>query len=248
MRDVPPDLMNRLRRHRQEHVLLDWERLNSAQRTALVSQLIAVDLEEIDRLYASRDEPVAVPSADRLAPVPTEMAAKMDADTVRRGHEALARGELAVLLVAGGQGTRLGFDKPKGVFPIGPVSNKTLFEIHADKVFALGRRYGKPVPFLVMTSPATHADTEGYFAQNDYFGLGRENVFFFQQGTMPAVDIATGRLLLDAPGMLFTSPITIGSLALSCGGCSSWGWGASNTYPLLTAPPQARSPAKGVHN
>jgi UDP-N-acetylglucosamine/UDP-N-acetylgalactosamine diphosphorylase len=206
MHDVPPDLMNRLRRHRQEHVLLGWERLTNAQRGALVNQLTAIDLDEIDRLYASRDEPVAVPSADRLEPVPTELAAQVDDDTLRSGHEALARGELAVLLVAGGQGTRLGFDKPKGVFPIGPVSNKTLFEIHADKVFALGRRFGKPVPFLVMTSPATHADTEGYFAQSDYFGLGRENVFFFQQGTMPAVDIATGRLLLEAPGVLFTSP------------------------------------------
>jgi len=180
--------------------------MDSGRRAALVNQIAAIDLDEIDRLYASRNEPIAVPSADRLAPVPTETAASIDAGTVRRGHEALARGELAVLLVAGGQGTRLGFDKPKGLFPIGPVSNKTLFDIHADKVFALGRRYGKSVPFLVMTSPATHADTEGYFAQNDFFGLDRDNVFFFQQGTMPAVDIASGRLLLEAPGVLFTSP------------------------------------------
>jgi UDP-N-acetylglucosamine/UDP-N-acetylgalactosamine diphosphorylase len=92
------------------------------------------------------------------------------------------------------------------MFPIGPVSNKTLFQIHADKVFALARRYGKPVPFLVMTSPATHADTEDYFAQNGFFGLGRENVLFFQQGTMPAVDIESGRLLLESLGALFTSP------------------------------------------
>jgi len=206
MHDVPADLLARLRRHRQEHVLFGWDGLDSEQRAALVNQLVVIDLAEIDRLYASRNEPVAVPSADRLAPVPAETAAAIDAETVRRGHEALARGELAVLLVAGGQGTRLGFDKPKGMFPIGPVSNKTLFEIHADKVFALGRRYGKPVPFLVMTSPATHADTEGYFAEQDYFGLGPDNVFFFQQGTMPAVDIETGRLLLEAPGVLFTSP------------------------------------------
>jgi UDP-N-acetylglucosamine/UDP-N-acetylgalactosamine diphosphorylase len=206
MQGVPTDVMDRLRRHRQEHVLLGWDRLDVGQRAALLKQLAAIDLDEIDRLYASRNETVAVPSADRLAPVPTETADSLDAETMRRGHEALARGELAVLLVAGGQGTRLGFDKPKGMFPIGPVSNKTLFEIHADKVFALGRRYGKPVPFLVMTSPATHADTEGYFAEQDYFGLGRDNVFFFQQGTMPAVDIASGHLLLEAPGVLFSSP------------------------------------------
>jgi UDP-N-acetylglucosamine/UDP-N-acetylgalactosamine diphosphorylase len=206
MRDVPPDLMHRLKRHGQEHLLLGWEHLDVAGRAALANQLAGIDLDEIDRLYAARDKPSAVPTADRLAPILTETAGTVDAVTTRLGHEALGRGELAVLLVAGGQGTRLGFDKPKGVFPIGPVSNKTLFQIHADKVFALGRRYGRPVPSLVMTSPATHADTTAYFADHDYFGLGRDNIYFFQQGTMPAVDIATGGLLLEAPGVLFSSP------------------------------------------
>jgi len=206
MHDVPSDLLHRLRNHQQEHVLSGWDRLDARQRQGLVDQLARVDLDEIAALYAKREQAADVPTADRLKPIPTETAASVDAATVRLGHEALARGELAVLLVAGGQGTRLGFDKPKGAFPIGPVSNKTLFQVHADKVFALARRYGRPVPFLVMTSPATHADTEAYFAEQRFFGLGRENVSFFQQGTMPAVDIATGRLLLEAPGVLFSSP------------------------------------------
>jgi UDP-N-acetylglucosamine/UDP-N-acetylgalactosamine diphosphorylase len=206
MHDVLSNLLERLRPHRQEHVLFGWDGLNPRERAGLVDQLSRIDLDEIGRLYAQRDQPADVPTADRLKPIPTETAATIDANTVRLGHEALARGELAVLLVAGGQGTRLGFDKPKGVFPIGPVSNKTLFQVHADKVFALARRYGRPVPYLVMTSPATHADTEAYFVEQNFFGLGRENVYFFQQGTMPAVDIATGRLLLEAPGALFTSP------------------------------------------
>jgi UDP-N-acetylglucosamine/UDP-N-acetylgalactosamine diphosphorylase len=206
MQDIQSDLLQRLRGHKQEHVLFGWDRLDPSRRAALADRLSRIDLDEIARLYAKRDQPTNVPTGDRLKPIPTETAATVDVATVRLGHEALARGELAVLLVAGGQGTRLGFDKPKGVFPIGPVSNKTLFQMHADKVFALARRYGKPVPFLVMTSPATHADTEAYFAEQGYFGLGRENVYFFQQGTMPAVDIATGRLLLEAPGLLFSSP------------------------------------------
>src|SRR3954470_19764481 len=206
MNDVPSDLLHRLRNHGQEHVLLGWERLDAGRRARLVEQLAGIDLDELGRLYAQRDRPADVPTAGQLKPIPTETAATINAATVRLGHEALARGELAVLLVAGGQGTRLGFDKPKGVFPIGPVSNKTLFQVHADKVFALARKYGRPVPFLVMTSPATHADTEAYFVEQAHFGLGRENVYFFQQGTMPAVDIATGRLLLEAPGVLFTSP------------------------------------------
>lgn len=206
MHDVPPALVKRLQRHRQEHLLQGWDQLDSSRRAAFVDQLLAVDFEQIERLYASRNEPSALPSADRLKPIPMESAADVDAQTIRLGQESLARGELAVLLVAGGQGSRLGFDKPKGMFAIGPVSNKTLFQIHADKVYALARRYGRPVPYLVMTSPATHLDTTSYFEEENFFGLGRDNVYFFQQGTMPAVDIESGRLLLEAPGSLFTSP------------------------------------------
>jgi UDP-N-acetylglucosamine/UDP-N-acetylgalactosamine diphosphorylase len=206
MQDVPDDLMERLRRFRQEHLLLFWDSLDVCRRSMLVDQLARIDLEQIDRLYAMRDQPSTIPPADRLAPVSMESAADVDAATIQLGHEAIARGELAVLLVAGGQGTRLGFEKPKGMFPIGPVSNKALFQIHAEKVYALGRRYGRPVPFLVMTSPATHLDTTTFFEEHRYFGLNREDVYFFEQGTMPAVDIETGRLLLQEPGILFSSP------------------------------------------
>ncbi len=116
------------------------------------------------------------------------------------------RGEVAALVVAGGQGSRLGFEHPKGMYPVGPVSRKSLFQIHAEKVLALGRRYGKQPPLLVMTSPATDAETRAFFDGSNYFGLPREEVFFFRQGTMPALDLATGRLLLESPGRLFLSP------------------------------------------
>ena len=110
------------------------------------------------------------------------------------------------MLVAGGQGSRLGFDKPKGMFPAGAVSNASLYQIHAEKVLALSRRYGKPVPFLVMTSPATDEQTRSFFAEHRNFGLPAEQVTFFQQGTMPAVCAKSGRLLLEEPGKLFFSP------------------------------------------
>src|SRR5262249_251519 len=124
----------------------------------------------------------------------------------REGEEALRRGEVAALVVAGGQGSRLGFEHPKGMFAIGPVSGKSLFQIHAEKVLALSRRYGKKMPFLVMTSPATDEETTDYFARAENVGLDAEQVIFFRQGTMPALDLATGKLLLEAPGRLFLSP------------------------------------------
>src|SRR5581483_6615607 len=95
---------------------------------------------------------------------------------------------------------------PKGMFAIGPVSGKSLFQIHAEKGLALSRRYGKAMPFLVMTSPATDAETRAFFKAHHCFGLPEGEVAFFCQGTMPALDRATGKLLLEAPGRLFVSP------------------------------------------
>jgi len=206
MTHVPPDLRHRLAAHGQEHVLADWAALAPADRTALVAQLAGLDLAELDALYRRKDEPhAALPPRDRIAPVPL-LPAQASAEEIARGEAALRAGAVAALVVAGGQGTRLGSDQPKGMFPVGPVSGATLFRVHAEKVLALSRRYGKPVPLLVMTSPATHADTEAYFRAERYFGLAEADVVFFQQGTMPAVERATGRLLLERPGKLFESP------------------------------------------
>ncbi len=201
---MPPELLDRLHAHGQEHVLTGWDTLPLEGQVTFVAELAALDFAELATLYARRSEPhAALPSRDRLRPIPVDE----PADSARPvGEDALRRGELAVLVVAGGQGTRLGFDKPKGLFPVGPVSGATLFRIHAEKVFALGRRYGKPVPFLVMTSPATHEETVAYFEAERFFGLDPESVHFFTQGTMPALDLATGKLLLEAPGKVFLSP------------------------------------------
>jgi UDP-N-acetylglucosamine/UDP-N-acetylgalactosamine diphosphorylase len=203
---MPSDLQQRLRQYGQEHVVAHWDTLDDAGRRAVLDQLRGIDLEQIHRLHGRRGQGFALPPAERIKPVPVT---RLDGDTRaarQAGEEALRRGEVAALVVAGGQGSRLGFPGPKGTFPVGPVSNKSLFQIHAEKVLSLRRRYEAAVPLLVMTSDATHADTEDFFRAHDRFGLPGDDVFFFKQGTMPAVDLETGRLLLEAPGRLFTSP------------------------------------------
>jgi UDP-N-acetylglucosamine/UDP-N-acetylgalactosamine diphosphorylase len=203
---VPGDLQGRLRKYGQEHVLAWWDRLPDTDRQGLLEQLRGLDLELLRRLYAQREQGFALPAAELIQPVPVAMLDPRDREKRGQGEEALRRGEVAALIVAGGQGSRLGFDHPKGMFPIGPVTKKSLFQIHAEKVLALSRRYGKAVPFLVMTSDATHAETEAFFRAHDNFGLTAEEVTLFQQGTMPALHLATGKLLLEAPGRLFASP------------------------------------------
>ncbi|MGL6094945.1 MAG: UTP--glucose-1-phosphate uridylyltransferase, partial [Fimbriiglobus sp.] len=207
MTPVPDDVLHRLRQFGQEHLVYGWDVLPDATRAALLGQLAGLSFPEIVGLAAKKDEPqAALPTPDRIAALTVEDGDVLPASAAARGEAALRNGEVAVLVVAGGQGTRLGFDKPKGVYPVGPVTGATLFQIHAEKVLALSRKYGKPVPFLVMTSTATHADTEAYFREHKFFGLAPDQVTFFQQGTMPAVDLATGKLLLEKPGELFLSP------------------------------------------
>lgn len=203
---VPSDLRQRLRDHGQEHVVAWWDQLNDDQRRGLLDQVRALDLDLLGRLYAQREKGFTLPAAERIKPIPVARLDPSDRETRGLGEEALRRGEVAALVVAGGQGSRLGFDHPKGMFPIGPVTNKPLFQVHAEKVLALRRRYGKPVPFLVMTSDATHEETEEFFREYRRFGLPAEEVVFFKQGTMPALDLATGKLLMEERGRLFTGP------------------------------------------
>jgi UDP-N-acetylglucosamine/UDP-N-acetylgalactosamine diphosphorylase len=207
MLPVPDNLRQHLQRHKQEHVLRSWDQLTAVERQELLTQLRQLDLDLLHTLFQQRETVYQLPRPETIQPVPVISAdAPTNAEAKRRGEAALRAGEVAVLVVAGGQGSRLGFAHPKGMFPIGPVSNKTLFQFHAEKVLALRRRYGRPVPFLLMTSPATHDDTLEFFEKNDNFGLPAGEVAYFQQGTMPALDLETGKLLLEARGRLFLSP------------------------------------------
>ncbi len=206
MREVPAPLLQRLKDHQQDHVLQGADQLSEPEFAEFMKRLHAIDFKELATLFRSRLEPEYVlPSRDQIEPIPVSPAATTSVER-QQGEASLRRGEIAALVVAGGQGSRLGFEKPKGMFPIGPVSGACLFQIHADKVLALSRRYEKAIPLLVMTSPTTDAETRNYFEEKSFFGIRPTEVIFFQQGTMPAVCAATGRLLLERPGQLFLSP------------------------------------------
>jgi UDP-N-acetylglucosamine/UDP-N-acetylgalactosamine diphosphorylase len=202
----PEEVLQHLLQHGQDHVLRWQDDLTEPERAELLDQIQALDLEHLRQLYAQRDRAFELPPPDQIQAAPVVRASGGDDEARRLGEAALRRGEVAVLVVAGGQASRLGVDFPKGMFPIGPATDKTLFQIHAEKTLAVSLRYATSVPFLVMTSPATHEETVSFFESNRHFGLPADQVHFFRQGTMPALDIATGKLLLDKRGRLFTSP------------------------------------------
>lgn len=204
--DLPRNLYESLQQWDQLHLVEDWRHLPLSERSALQSQLEKLDLQLVRQLFENSKQSRIQLDPASISAVPAKSANWEFSAAGRLGAEALSRGEVAVLLVAGGQGTRLRCDQPKGMFEIGPVSNATLFQIHAEKVLARIRRHGGRIPFLIMTSPATDAETRSFFAENQCFGLPVDDVFFFCQGTMPAVDAVTGRILRDGPARLALSP------------------------------------------
>jgi UDP-N-acetylglucosamine/UDP-N-acetylgalactosamine diphosphorylase len=207
---LDPSLIDRLNRYGQQQLLRWWDSLDSEGRHRLSSDLSSIDFDQIDRLVKDLVNGDAPPASREVSPIEVTRLPQTDGERVawRRaseiGSDLLEAGELGVILVAGGSGTRLGFEGPKGTYPIGPVSSSSLFQIHAEKIVAIGRRHGRALPLYIMTSPENHRATVEFFEANDNFGL--EHVRFFVQGQMPAVDLATGRVLLAEPHRVALSP------------------------------------------
>jgi UDP-N-acetylglucosamine/UDP-N-acetylgalactosamine diphosphorylase len=205
-------VIDAFRQANQGQVFAFFDRLTAAQQHSLLAQAAEIDLAEIDRLNLSLLGRAAtgVDLTD-LAPAPYERRPEKGGDAAAwaqakaAGEAALRAGRVAAFTVAGGQGTRLGFDGPKGTFPVTPLRHKTLFQLFAEKIQAAGRRYGRPLHWFIMTSHANHAATEAFFAEHRWFGLDAARVHFFRQGRMPAVDF-NGRILLEAEDAIALSP------------------------------------------
>lgn len=204
--DLPPDARETITRFRaagQEHVFRFLDRLAPGERDSLLAQAAAVDLDLVARLASEvLDE---APRAPEIAPLEPLGPDHPDAaEARRRGHDLFRQGKVAFYTVAGGQGTRLGYDGPKGGYPVGPFSGKTLFRWHAEKVLAASRRYGRAVPWIVMVSETNEAETKRLFAAESWFGL-EDRVHFVAQRMLPAVD-ADGKIVLRTPFELMLAP------------------------------------------
>ncbi|MEW6443362.1 MAG: UDPGP type 1 family protein [bacterium] len=205
------ELRRRAERAGQAHLFSWWQDLSDRERARLLEQIDGIDFGLIDRLAENLVRKRASGGTGALEPapiipLPADQKGLQERLRARdRGEESLRRGHVAALVAAGGQGTRLGFPGPKGSFPIGPLSGKTLFELFGERILAAGRRYGCAIPWYVMTSPATDAETRGFFREHDFFGLSRDDVCFFEQGTLPAVD-RDGRVLMADKAEIALSP------------------------------------------
>ncbi len=217
--DLPANLAGHLTAVGQEPVCANWAELDPAHRSAFVAQLQSLDWRLIGtmrqrvlamRKHSEADSPTqfsfeqaSTPPSLRLRDgtnsIPPAVAAA-------RGTAALAAGRVGAILVAGGQGSRLGFDGPKGLYEIGPVSGASLFEILCGKLVAVSRRHGAAVPLAIMTSSATDAATREFLARHDRFGIPEDRLLFFRQHDLPALDDTMGIMLRDGPGHIAMAP------------------------------------------
>lgn len=207
-------IRERLAEIQQEHLLTFYDELDPDRRRHLLDHLSKLDFERIERLREfalSPDAHSAIPSDLSPAPYyPADAASTVrpwDRDDARAVGESLIRaGKVAAFTVAGGQGTRLGFDGPKGCYPAGAVTGKPLFQMLAEQVLAASRKYGVAIQWRLMTSPLNHDATIACFREYDYFGLDPDQVGFFQQGVLPSFDDTTGRILLAEKEEPATNP------------------------------------------
>lgn len=200
-------------KHNQEHLLQFWPTLSQSEQENLIHQIDQLDFNRLDQWiedYVINDRCLKIPSVFSPAPsypaVPstTEMSVKYD-NAKALGKQLLRDGKVGAFVVAGGQGTRLGFDGPKGNFQISPIQNKSLFQIFAESILAASKKYNARCPWFIMTSPLNYEQTRDTLKSNDYFGLHEEDVIIFQQGTLPNFSM-NGRIFMSDKATIASSP------------------------------------------
>jgi UDP-N-acetylglucosamine/UDP-N-acetylgalactosamine diphosphorylase len=214
-----PDLFAKLTAYNQAHLVRFWPELTKAQKKELVDDLNDIDFDQVEQFKALVENSETAPHYRPGTLVPLEVIElpkseqdkKAYNEAFKIGEEALGKGQVGVVLVAGGQGTRLGFDAPKGTFPVGPITGRTLFQYHTEKIMALEKFYSTVIPFYIMTSEANHQQTISFFELHHYFGRKPERFVFFKQGMHPAIS-AEGRIFLADKYQLSRSPDGHGGL------------------------------------
>lgn len=202
------DVSKKIASLHQEHLLKYWNELHPSQQEHLVSQINSLDptiIQAMQQRLKSHQEQRPLNIAPFL-----EYSKAGNSGDKHAGQRLISEGKVGCLIVAGGQGTRLQFDGPKGMFPITPIKNKSLFQLFAEKVLAAGKQAGRPLPLAIMTSPLNHEVTKAFFETNNYFGLDRGMVSFFSQSMLPLLD-KEGNLFLEEPDSIAQGPDGNGS-------------------------------------
>lgn len=206
------ELLAKLEKIGQQHILKGWEQLSILQKQQLASQIEALNGD----CFKAQQRLIIEKSSDNMASHPRpiepflEFSESGNQHDFKSGKQLLAQGKVGCLLIAGGQGTRLRFEGPKGMFPVSVVKAKSLFQLFAEKTVAAGRQVGQLLPLAIMTSTLNHQSTLQFFQKNNFFGLEPQQLYFFSQENLPFLD-RNQNLFLENFGCLASGPDGNGS-------------------------------------
>ena len=209
------ELKDKFQQVGQGHVFDYFEELEESAKTDLLTQAASIDLAELKLLVQEHlkqaEGQIKQSSLKGLVPapyvkLPEEGGSSSEwQDAFKAGAEAISAGRVAAFTVAGGQGTRLGYDGPKGTFPVTPVSKKTLFQVFAEKLLRSCKRFDVTIPWFILTSKTNNEATIDAFQKSDFWGLDPNSVHFIVQGLMPAVDF-DGKILMVSKSEIAMAP------------------------------------------
>ena len=188
-----------LKKYNQEQVLAFYNTLPKEEKELLLDQVLNIDFEKLISLYNEFQKDVSYTDAV-ITPLEhveeTKLSSYIKSKYIKKGEEIIENGGLAVITLAGGQGTRLGLSLPKGFFEVETNPKKSLFQIQCETLQMANIKYNTVIHWYIMTSPDNDSITKVYFEDKKYFGYGKENVTFFKQDTLPVLDF-NSKLILD---------------------------------------------------
>ncbi|MCI8655111.1 MAG: UDPGP type 1 family protein [Clostridia bacterium] len=204
MDDILKEVEWKLKKYGQEHLLNRYEELDEAKQKRLLEQINNIDFNLINSLYENTKKEISL-GESKIEPIQYYDKYKLneeykEVETI--GEKAIKEGQLAVVTMAGGQGTRLGHNGPKGTYDIGLDSHKSLFELLGDSIKDSEKKYNITIPWFIMTSEENNKETIEFFEKHKFFGFEKDRtVFFFVQGQLPMVD-TEGKILIGEDGLV----------------------------------------------
>ena len=186
-----------LKKNHQEQLLICYDKLDNKGKEKLLDQILSIDFDLMNELYENTKKEIKIGDDKIEDKLSKEEYEKLE----KKGIEIIKEGKLAVLTMAGGQGTRLGYNGPKGTFDIGLDTHKSLFELIEEPIKEANSKYNVIIPWYIMTSNENNAETVKFFEDNKYFGYPKEGIKFFIQGELPMID-KEGKILVNEEGFL----------------------------------------------
>lgn len=205
MEDKLKNAKDILKEYNQEHLLYFYDELSEEEKNMLINQILNIDFEKIINLYNNSkiDEDLSDVEISPLSHIEKDKISEKDLDYYIQIGEAIIRSnQVAVVTMAGGQGTRLGYKGPKGTYMLNlkPIK-KSLFQILAENIIETNNKYNVVLPWYIMTSEENNNQTIRFFALNNFFGYPKEKIKFFKQNKLPLIN-TEGKLILQEPYLI----------------------------------------------